>query len=228
MESIGDAAAEEQRLVTEAGNPARPEGEMGARMLERMNESHGPVTDWALGLVAWGPGMRALDVGCGGGATMRRIWERMSAAGGAAPGAIGHVTGVDYSEVSCEQSRAFNARAIARGEMDVVQASVESLPFPDGSFERVTTVESFYFWPDALADLREVARVMAPGGRFLLVADVYRREGLPPDVLANIERYGLRVLDPQGYLDLFERAGFSEAAVHVKPGTTWIAAEGVR
>ncbi len=226
-ERTGGAAGldEHERRVTQVGNPARPEGSFGAQMLRRMNLSHECLTNWALDFLDFAPDTRALDVGCGGGATMGRLGRRIAAAG---DGAMrGHVTGLDYSEVSCEQSRLANVEAIAVGDMDVVCASVAELPFADASFDVVTTVESFYFWPDPEANLREVSRVIRPGGRFLLVADVYLRKGLDPDTLANIRKYDLTVLSPEGYEELALRVGFSSCRCHLSD-EGWIAVEAVR
>ncbi len=224
-----------EREVTRAGNPGNPTGEFGAQMLHRMNSSHGAVTDWALDKLHFEPHFHTLDIGCGGGATMRRHLARMVKAAedngtdftdlAKFPG---HVTGVDYSSTSCCESSNLNAEDIAAGRMDVVEASVEDLPFEDGSFDIVTTVESFYFWPDPAANLREVARVVKPGGHFLLVADIYRTDELSEETLQNVREHDLTVLTPKEYRNLFAQAGFSACDVHLNPGTTWIAIEGVR
>ena len=221
-------ADEHERRVTEAGNPARPEGALGQEMLERMNRSHADVTNWALDHLSFRPDWRVLDVGCGGGATMGRLGRRMELAAGDGRPGTWHVTGVDYSPTSCEASRAHNAADIAAGRMDVVEASVEDLPFADASFDVVTTVESFYFWPSPRESLGEVLRVLGPGGRFLLVADVYLHEGLGAEARANIERYDLTVLAPDQYRELLLSAGFSSVDVHLREGTDWICVEGVR
>ena len=164
----------DERAITRAGNLGNPHGQFGEQMLERMNRSHADVTNWALDQLKFKAGDRALDIGCGGGATMGRIAGRIAGRIQAA-GGMGHVSGVDISEVSCEASR-----------------------------------------------------VVRPGGRFLLVADVYRRPDLAPDVLQNIERYDLTVLVPGEYERLLVEAGFSRAKAHLKDGTTWIAVEAER
>ncbi len=211
---------EDERRVTDEGNPAKPTGHYGARMLRRMNESHADVTDWALDYLDFDSSDNVLDVGCGGGATLRRISCRMGEG-------CGLVTGVDYSEVSCEESRLYNAPEIESGRIRVVQASVESLPFDDATFDLVTTVESFYFWPNPRENLAEVRRVLKRGGRFLLVADVYGRPGLSEEVLANVEKYHLNVPTLDEFRELFSAAGFSECDVHTKEGTDWVCVEGV-
>ena len=60
---------------------------------------------------------------------------------------------------------------------------MEELPFSDSSFDKIVTVESFYFWPDPEENLKEVYRVLAEDGTFLLVADIYQKEGLAREVL---------------------------------------------
>ena len=50
-----------ERQVTDAGNPAKPTGIYGARMLRRMNRSHADVTNWALDLIDFSSMARALD-----------------------------------------------------------------------------------------------------------------------------------------------------------------------
>lgn len=213
----------DERAVTQAGDPGNPHGEYGKQMLARMNRSHADVTNWALDQLSYKAGERALDIGCGGGATMARLAKRIQAAG-----STGHVSGIDHSDVSCEASRQYNKDAIQAGQMDVACASVEALPFSDETFDIVTTVESFYFWPNPKESLKEVARVVKPGGHFLLVADVYRTPGLSASTLANIEHYHLTVLTPEEYEKLLLAAGFSHAKAHLKDGTTWIAVEGVK
>lgn len=67
--------------------------------------------------------------------------------------------------------------------MKVLEGSVESLSFADDTFDKITTVESFYFWPAPQENLKEVRRVLKPGGTFVLVADTYNKEGLDPKTL---------------------------------------------
>ena len=65
---------EKQDIVTAEGNPRHPEGEAGAQMLARMNESHAAVTEWALGFFQLQPDDDVLDIGCGAG-RRSRAWQ---------------------------------------------------------------------------------------------------------------------------------------------------------
>ena len=80
-----------QQEITKKGNPGKPQGEEGVQMLQRMNESHYAVTGWALGFLTFQEDNQVLDIGCGGGATLKRMSGYIK---------TGHLTGVDYSKVS--------------------------------------------------------------------------------------------------------------------------------
>lgn len=203
--------------VTELGNPRKPQGEAGVQMLTRMNESHASVTAWGLSFLAAEPHHTVLDIGCGGGAALARIAQTVTE---------GHLTGLDYSPVSVQTASETNRAAIEAGRMEILEGSVEAMPFADGTFDRIITVESFYFWPDPLENLREVRRVMNETGRFLLIADIYGRDDLPQEALDNIDKYDLYNPAPETFRQLLEDAGFSQVQIHLKDGTTWICAEG--
>lgn len=212
-------ATEQERSVTHAGNPAKPTGEAGAEMLARMNDSHAAVTEWGLSHLCIAPDAAVLDIGCGGGATLHRLSQR-------AP--QGHITGVDYSPVSVACSRAFNESAIKRGQMEVVQGSVEALPFAEGNFDIITTVESFYFWPNPQENLREVRRVLKEGGTFALIADIYENGQLSDKTRENIALYHLYNPTKAEFETLFRQAGFRNITLHTREGEAWITICGQR
>lgn len=205
--------------ITRIGNPRKPQGEEGAQMLMRMNKSHSAVTAWALDFLEFQEGDRVLDIGCGGGATLRRMSELVGA---------GRLTGVDYSPVSVRTSRELNAADIRSGKMEIIEASVDKLPFEDKQFDKIVTVESFYFWPNPVENLKEVLRVMKKGGVFLLVADIYQKDDLKKETLAHIAQYQLLNPTPDEFRRMFRQAGFSELRLHTKEGEDWICVEGVK
>jgi ubiquinone/menaquinone biosynthesis C-methylase UbiE len=119
------------------------------------------------------PGDRFLDVGCGPGAALEHA---------AARGA--EVAGVDPSP-------SMVARASKRvPEADVHLGSAEDLPFPEHHFTVVVNVASFHHWVDRDAGLREILRVLAPGGRLHImegmVKDGRNGHGLNPIEVESI------------------------------------------
>src|SRR5262245_15932931 len=130
-----------------------------------MNQSHSALTDWGLTHASIEKDFAILDVGCGGGRTIQKL---------ATAASEGKVVGVDYALGSVETSRATNAERIRAGRVEIRQASVSSLPFPDSSFDLVTAVETHYYWPDLPRDIEEIVRVMKPGGKVIVIAEAYK------------------------------------------------------
>ena len=203
--------------ITELGNPRKPHGEAGEEMLAGMNEHHSAVTTWALGFFDFDDNDNVLDIGCGGGETLRRMSEMTR---------NGKLTGADYSEVSVKMSREHNRSDIDSGKMQIIEASVEKLPFSDDSFSKIITVESFYFWPDPQENLKEVYRVLAKGGKFLIVADINGDAELDEKDIEGIDKFGLYNPKLEEFRRLLENAGFINVDIHTKIGEKWVCAEG--
>ena len=141
---------------------ARPEGFMGRCMLRFMNFGHAPLTNWGLDHVTFRDGMTMLDVGCGGGATLKRLLKRSTG---------GKVFGIDISEESVAKARNLNKQLLG-SQVFVEQGSADSLPWAPQTFDVVTAVETVYFWPDLQKCFQEVKRVLKPGGQFAIMLEV--------------------------------------------------------
>jgi ubiquinone/menaquinone biosynthesis C-methylase UbiE len=99
---------------------------------------------------------RGLDVGCGPGQFTILIAER-------APEA--EVWGIDLAPTMIELARRHAAESSASARLHFEVADVAKLPFPDGHFDAVVSSGSIKHWPDQAAALREIHRVLVPGGR---------------------------------------------------------------
>lgn len=208
---------EKEPTVTELGDPRKPHGSAGEAMLKGMNEHHHAVTGWALEFFDLNGSSRVLDIGCGGGETLRRMAELVTE---------GHLTGLDYSPLSVRLSSELNRESVESGKMDIISSSVSDMPFEDNSFDRIITVESFYFWPDPSSDLREVLRVLDRDGIFLITADIHGDAELSAEDKENVDKYRLFNPTVREFKELLENAGFHDVIIHTKSGTSWICAEG--
>jgi ubiquinone/menaquinone biosynthesis C-methylase UbiE len=197
----------------------KPSGPLGRRIVRAMNLSHAAMTDWGLQQVLVPKDAVVLDVGCGGGRTLRRL---------AALAPEGRIVGLDYSASSVAVSRDTNAEGIANGRVQIQQGSVAALPFSDATFDIVTAVETHYYWPDLPANVREILRVLKPGGTFTLIAETYR--GGPLRLLYGIIMPLLRAafLTDAEHRDLLSQAGFTEVATRHVSRKNWICAIGRR
>lgn len=110
-------------------------------------------------LAALPRGASLLDVGCGDGRTMLNILR-------ARPDL--HATGLDLSRLQVRRAR--RRLEAVRDRADLVEGSVDHLPFPEGAFDAVLSIGALKHWPDRRAGMRECLRVLKQGGR-LRVAD---------------------------------------------------------
>ena len=197
----------------------KPKGWWGRLTLRRMNASHSKLTDWGLAQIGIERNYMILDVGCGGGRTVRKL---------AAIATEGKVYGVDYSEESVAATKKINARAIEAGRVEVRHGSVSQLPFSDGMFDLVTAVETHFWWPNLAADMSEVFRVVKPGGKLVVVAEVYKGAGTMTSKLAEkyAARTGMTLLSAEEHRELFANAGYSDVQVIEKREKTWICVVG--
>lgn len=157
-----------------------------------------------------GPSDRILDLGCGTGIVARRLRERL--------GAGARITGLDRQPEMIEA-----ARAIAP-EIEWRVGNAMELPFADGSFELVISQQMLQFVPDREAAVREMRRVLAPGGRAVVATWRSRAEQPLFETLGAIaERHlGASTLDRRFALGdadelrgLFAGAGFSDVELEV-------------
>jgi SAM-dependent methyltransferase len=107
------------------------------------------------------PPGRTLDIGCGPGHLAEALQQQRA------------VVAVD------KDPRQVQIASRNHPDLDVREADVVALPFEDGAFDVVVTSESYHHWSDTGAGVAEVRRVLAPGGRFIVIegcADVTKAE----------------------------------------------------
>ncbi len=179
----------------------KPTKWVGRFFLWVMNMSHSALTDWGLKHVQIEEHFTILDVGCGGGRTIEKL---------AALAPKGMVYGIDYADGSIAASRSKNAQLIQDGRVEITQGSVSQLPFPAGKFDLVTAVETQYYWPDLVDDMREILRVLKPGGTLVVIAESYKKGAyniLQRPVMKLLRTTNLGVDE---HRELFSTAGYTD------------------
>jgi ubiquinone/menaquinone biosynthesis C-methylase UbiE len=92
----------------------------------------------------------------------------------------GRVAGIDPSQTMVDQARRRNRRMVDSGQVTLVRAGAESIPWPDDAFLGVVAVNSIQLWDPLEAGIREVARVLAPGGTLVTVTHAWAVEKRAP------------------------------------------------
>ena len=187
---------------------ARPKGALGRVMLSFMNYTHAPLTNWGLKLVDVQDGWTMLDVGCGGGFTIRRLLKRSKDE---------KVYGIDISEESVAKAKKVNAEVLDK-QVFVTQGSAEKLPYEDGKFNLITAVETVYFWPNLPNCLQEVHRVLKSGGKFAIMVEVVDGDSMWTNVVEGMTAYS-----PEELKTMLIDAGFIQTEIHrMKPSNATI------
>ena len=185
--------------MNNSSNPGRPEGPDGVKTLERMNSEHAPLREFGFSNIEFRPGMRILDVGCGGGMT---IAEMLKLSQGSM------IDGIDYSPTSVERSKEQNKEYLG-SRVNICEADVTKLPFEDNTFDLATAVETVYFWPDLQAGLKEIKRVLKDGGQIAIFNEGSDQSIL--EVWPKIE--GMRIYTPAQITQELETAGYGNVRV---------------
>ncbi|HYD43029.1 MAG TPA: class I SAM-dependent methyltransferase [Anaeromyxobacter sp.] len=133
---------------------ARPSGWFGRTVMTRiLNRGNRALVEATLEGIDFPPGCALLDVGFGGGILLELAYRR----------GVRVLAGVDPSEVSVAWMQKRRAR-LPGSELRLELGGVESLPFPDATFDVVASTNTVYFWPDLGRAFSELHRVLRPGG----------------------------------------------------------------
>ncbi|AMD17429.1 SAM-dependent methyltransferase [Methanobrevibacter sp. YE315] len=193
---------EEPELLINARNP---QGELGDRLIEKMNVNHEKLAKWSLKHLKISGTDIILDIGCGGGVNVDRFCHITD----------NKVYGLDYSKVACEKSTLLNESAICEGRCEIIQGSVSEMPFDDNSFNIVTAFETVYFWPDFTNDLKEVRRVLKDNGKIFIANEALPKEN-DERQKELIELLDMNIYSENQLEEHLQEAGFSNIKIYIK------------
>jgi ubiquinone/menaquinone biosynthesis C-methylase UbiE len=129
---------------------------------DEMEGHHSDITEQTLALMDIQPSDRILDLGCGTGWASRRM---------ARIATTGEVVGLDVAD---EMLRRAEQASSAFRNVRYVWGSAEKIPEADNAFNKVLSVESFYYYADQGKALEELRRVMAPGAKLFILINLYK------------------------------------------------------
>ena len=192
----------------------KPEGFLGKLMIKGMNSGHAKVADWGLAhleSVGTAPS-DVVDIGCGGGRNVGELLRRYPSA---------RVTAIDHSPLSVEKTREYNKAMVSAGRCVVQKGDVSALAFDAESFDIATAFETIYFWPELKECFAEVARILRPGGCFMIVNELDGENSWGPRfarIIDGMKNYTLGEIEAA-----LSAAGFSNVEADHHPSKPWIA-----
>ena len=190
----------------------KPEGILGKLMISGMNGGHAKLADWGMAYLKGVEPQRIAELGCGGGRNAAELLRRYPKA---------FVTAVDYSALSVEKASALNAESIAEGRCEVLQGDVSVLQLQSGAYDLATAFETVYFWPGLAKCFAEVARVLKPGGTFLISNESDGMDAASLKFEQIID--GMKCYTAEQLEAALKAAGFTEVTLYHHPSKPWLA-----
>jgi ubiquinone/menaquinone biosynthesis C-methylase UbiE len=175
-------------------------------MISIMNVAHSGMVKWALERTQIAEDSVILDIGCGGGNTIKALSKIVKS---------GKIFGIDYSEQSVKNSIVKNKKYVDTGKVIIKRASVSNIPFSENSFDTITAFQTHYFWPDLENDMKEVYRVLKQDGQFIIVSELYK-----------IKYHMKRFKTKEEMEKLFRKVGYN--AVKIYENGKWICFIGIK
>ena len=189
----------------------KPEGFLGKLMLRGMNAGHAKLADWGMAHLPPVSPANIADLGCGGGRNIGELLKKYPSAHGAA---------IDYSALSVERARVYNAGLIAAGRCEIFEGDVSALTLPKERFDLATAFETVYFWPGLERCFAQVFGILKPGGYFLICNE---SDGTDETSLKFEKIIDGMKNHTAGELEAALRAaGFSEVTSAHHPSKPWI------
>jgi len=169
-------------------------GRLGGLIMARLS---GARNAWIISLLDVQPEDRVLEVGSGPGAAIQVLADLAR---------NGTVVGIDSSPLMLRQATRRNVRAVRAGRVQLRQGSALALPFEDASFDKALTINSVQIWPDSFAGIKELQRVLKPGGLInVALQPVWAKAD------AEVRSIG------DDLVELLQRAGFQQTRLEFKP-----------
>jgi len=178
----------------------------------KMESHHLDITEKTLHRMDLRPGERVLDLGCGSGWATRLLARFV----GEGPQGFGQVVGVDISDEMVRRARADSKEF--ENVMFVI-GSAAQIPWEENFFDKVLSVESFYYYPDQERALAELFRVMAPHGRMFILINLYKDNPYSLQWVPKL-KVPVHVRSAAEYVELLKRHAFENVAYEQIPDDT--------
>ena len=136
---------------------ARPEGWFGRVIIgDVLNRTNTSVINGLFGCLPPGQGDAVVDIGFGGGLLIEKLLDATT---------DGRVFGVEVSDAMLARARRLFRRELEHNRLTLQQATVQALPYGDGRFDKVYSINTLYFLSDLRAVFNEMRRVLVRNGQ---------------------------------------------------------------
>jgi SAM-dependent methyltransferase len=142
-----------------------------------------------------------LEVAQGGGEMLRRALKTVSRA-----------AAIDHSPDMVEVAKKKNSAALEEGRLEIIQGDASDLPWPDETFTAVACAEAFFFFTHPDKILKEMYRVLKPGGR-TVIGSMTKKDKYPAEFLFSAFYKNMLLYTNEELKAMLEKAGFQDVSV---------------
>lgn len=189
----------EEEIKAIAAQLRKPEGELGTQVAQVMNVGNQPMNLHTLAVLNPQPLDHILEIGMGNGYFVKNILRLDDSI---------KYTGCDYSELMVHESVQNNREFVENGRAKFLWANINQLPFENAEFNKIFTINTFYFWDNIAIVLAELKRVLIPNGE--LIISIRPKHNLEKN---PINKYGFAVYETDDILKMLSDNGFNPVEI---------------
>jgi ubiquinone/menaquinone biosynthesis C-methylase UbiE len=179
---------------------AKPTGFFGRILAKGMARGHKEFYKSALKSIDPKEDDKYLEIGFGSGIFINKYMSHVS-----------KIAGIDYSEDMVKLASDINRKLVESGKAEFKQGYASSLPWDDNEFTIVATIEVFYFLDETEKTLKEIFRVLKPGGRLIIEMGYNKDDGVDHKKL--IKKLNLKLYSGEEMKKMLKKAGFSDIVI---------------
>ena len=188
-------------LSEQARQLANPEGSVGIAVAEWLNQNNRAGMARTIAQLGLRPGHHVLEIGFGNGRLAAEVMAQCDSV---------HYAGIEISPTMVEEALRYNADYVAQGRVAFHLGSANEMPFADAAFDATFSIGVIHFLDNPLPSLRELRRVMRPGG--IASHGCLDKRTAPPFA---VPEHGFFIRDAMEWEALFRSAGFAEIEARV-------------
>jgi len=177
-----------------------PRGIAGRATLMGMNFGHKSIYKNVAKALVLQPTDDLLEIACGNGHFIKNYTSNAHT-----------VTGLDLSQLCVNLATKKNKERIVAGSAEFVQGEATQLPWENNKFSVATSMASFMLFPKPVESLKEMYRVLRPGGRVVVCIEWNAEDG--KDHSKDIKRYGMQLWTENDVRNMLKEAEFSDIAI---------------
>jgi ubiquinone/menaquinone biosynthesis C-methylase UbiE len=168
----------------------KPSGILAGKVGNKMNITNSFLYDFTIKAMQLKDNESILGIGFGNGKFFDKIFSTANDL---------EISGLDFSPAMVKAVTANNPTTTKAGKLSLHAGSSDKIPFPDNSFDKIFCINVIYFWEQPVGHLKEIYRVLKPGGRFY--TSIRTKESL---VQMPFARYGFNMYTQEEWISMLE------------------------